>query len=67
MVNKMQFKITENTSAHGFEIGEIVWASLNQVKSADFARAWGNFHQVLLEGQSGESWWVGIDEFEILK
>lgn len=61
----MQFKITGNNSAHDFEIGEIVWAErpTDLVLAAD---CWADFQQVLLVGEKGEAWWVGITEFEVV-
>lgn len=62
----MKFRITENTSSHGFEIGTIVQPARHNA-DAEHAFAWVDYAQVLLQDNECNAWWVGLDEFEIVK
>ena len=61
----MQFKITANTTAHDFDIGELVWAT-RPADPVDAADNWQDYCQVLMLGERGEAWWVCVTDFEVV-
>lgn len=60
----MKFKITSNKSGHQFSLGEVVKAGRPYCER-ESVDAWEDYQQVFMVNEDGESWWVGVDEFEV--